>query len=111
MRASPCFDQDVFVNAVGGVRIAEPAADLAVTLAVVLELCATGRCRAASWCSARSGSPARCGPRRAARSGSEAAKLGFTHAIVPTANRPRQPIAGLEVVAVDRLVDAVDYLR
>ena len=33
-----CFDQDVFLNAVGGVRIAEPGADLAVTLAVVSSL-------------------------------------------------------------------------
>jgi DNA repair protein RadA/Sms len=41
----------------------------------------------------------------------EAAKLGFTHAIVPSANRPRQPIAGLEVIAVNRLVEAVDYLK
>jgi DNA repair protein RadA/Sms len=41
----------------------------------------------------------------------EAAKLGFTHAIVPAANKPRQPIAGLQVIAVERLVEAVDYLR
>ena len=40
----------------------------------------------------------------------EAAKLGFTHAIVPSANKPRQPIEGLTVVSVDRLVEAVDYL-
>jgi putative ABC transport system permease protein len=33
-----CFDQDVFVNAVGGVKIAEPAADLAVLLAIVSSL-------------------------------------------------------------------------
>jgi DNA repair protein RadA/Sms len=41
----------------------------------------------------------------------EAAKLGFTRAIVPTANRPRQPIDGLEIVAVDRLADAIDYCK
>jgi DNA repair protein RadA/Sms len=41
----------------------------------------------------------------------EAAKLGFTHAIIPTGNKSKQPIAGLEVVAVDRLVEAVDYLK
>ena len=41
----------------------------------------------------------------------EAAKLGFTHAIVPAANRPKQAIAGLTVIAVDRLVEAVDYLK
>ena len=41
----------------------------------------------------------------------EAAKLGFTHAIVPAANRPKQPIPGLEVIGVERLADAVDRLR
>jgi DNA repair protein RadA/Sms len=41
----------------------------------------------------------------------EAAKLGFTHAIVPSANKPRTPIPGLEVIAVDRVTQAVDYLR
>jgi DNA repair protein RadA/Sms len=38
----------------------------------------------------------------------EAAKLGFTHAIVPKANRPRHDIEGMTVVAVDRLADAID---
>ena len=41
----------------------------------------------------------------------EAAKLGFTRAIVPAANKPRQAIAGMEVIAVERLQDAVAYLR
>jgi len=41
----------------------------------------------------------------------EAAKLGFTHAIIPAGNKPKQPIAGLQVVAVDRLAEAVDYLK
>jgi DNA repair protein RadA/Sms len=63
-----CMDQDVFVNAVGGVRISEPAADLAVLLAIQ-QSCAARRCRAASSPSAKSAWPARCGPRRAARSG------------------------------------------
>jgi DNA repair protein RadA/Sms len=40
----------------------------------------------------------------------EAAKLGFTHAIVPRGNKPKQKIEGLEIVAVERLVEAVDYL-
>jgi DNA repair protein RadA/Sms len=40
----------------------------------------------------------------------EAAKLGFTHAIIPAANKPKQKIEGLEVVAVDRVVEAVEYL-
>jgi DNA repair protein RadA/Sms len=41
----------------------------------------------------------------------EAAKLGFSVAIIPKANAPRQPIEGLEVWAVDRLQDALDRLR
>lgn len=41
----------------------------------------------------------------------EAAKLGFTRAIVPTANKPRQEIEGLKVLAVDRLDQAVEYCR
>ena len=41
----------------------------------------------------------------------EAAKLGFTQAIIPTANQPRQPIDGIEIIAVDRLAEAVARLR
>jgi DNA repair protein RadA/Sms len=41
----------------------------------------------------------------------EAAKLGFTHAIIPKANAPRQKIAGIEIFAVDRVEDAVERLR
>ena len=64
-----CGDQDVFVNAVGGVRIPEPAADLAVLLAIVSS-CATSRCRRSWWCSAKSDSRAKSVPRRAARNAS-----------------------------------------
>ena len=105
-----CFDQDVFLNAVGGVRIAEPGADLAVTLAVVSSL----RNRPLPAKHVVFGEVGLAGEVRPVQRGQErlkeAAKLGFTHAIVPAANKPRQPIAGLEVVAVDRLVEAVDYL-
>ena len=41
----------------------------------------------------------------------EAAKLGFTHAIIPEANKPKQPIAGIEIIAVDRLSEAVDAIQ
>ena len=61
-----CFDQDVFVNAVGGVKITEPAADLAVLLAMV-SACATSRCRRNWWCSAKWGWPAKCARCSAAR--------------------------------------------
>jgi DNA repair protein RadA/Sms len=106
-----CFDQDVFLNAVGGVRIAEPGADLAVTLAVVSSL----RDRALPAKHVVFGEVGLAGEVRPVQRGQErlkeAAKLGFTHAIVPAANRPRQAIAGLEVVAVERLVEAVDYCK
>ena len=41
----------------------------------------------------------------------EAAKLGFTHAIVPKANKPRQRIEALEIFAVKRVEQAVEYCR
>src|SRR6478736_2121536 len=106
-----CYDQDIFVNAVGGVRIVEPGADLAVTLAIVSSL----RSRALPEKHVVFGEVGLAGEVRPVQRGQErlreAAKLGFTHAIVPAANRPKQPIAGLEIIAVDRVVEAVDYLK
>jgi len=106
-----CFDQDVFVNAVGGVKIDEPAADLAVLLAIVSSLKNTPL-------------PAKlvvfgevglAGEVRPVQRGQErlreAAKLGFTQALIPHANRPRQPIAGIEVMAVRRVEEAVVRVR
>jgi DNA repair protein RadA/Sms len=106
-----CYDQDIFVNAVGGVRIAEPGADLAVMLAVVSSL----RDRPLPAKHAVFGEVGLAGEVRPVQRGQErlreAAKLGFTHAIVPLANKPRAPIEGLEVIAVDRVTEAVDYLK
>ncbi len=106
-----CFDQDVFLNAVGGVRIVEPGADLAVTLAVVSSL----RNRPLPAKHVVFGEVGLAGEVRPVQRGQErlreAAKLGFTHAIVPSANKPRQAVPGLTIVAVDRLVEAVDYLK
>jgi DNA repair protein RadA/Sms len=102
------FDQDVFLNAVGGVRIAEPGADLAVTLAIVSSL----RNRPLPPKHAVFGEVGLAGEVRPVQRGQErlreAAKLGFTHAIVPAANRPRSPIEGIEVIGVERLSEAVD---
>ncbi|QJR11680.1 DNA repair protein RadA [Usitatibacter rugosus] len=106
-----CFDQDVFVNAVGGVRIAEPGADLAVTLAIASSL----RNKPLPDRHVVFGEVGLAGEVRPVQRGQErlkeAAKLGFTHAIIPAANKPRQPIAGLEIITVERLVEAVDYVR
>ena len=41
----------------------------------------------------------------------EAAKLGFTQAIIPAANKPRQKIEGIEIIAVERVADALAQFR
>jgi DNA repair protein RadA/Sms len=106
-----CFDQDVFVNAVGGVKIAEPAADLAVLLAIVSSL----RNQPLPAKLIVFGEVGLAGEIRPAPRGQErlkeAAKLGFTHALIPEANRPKQAIAGLTVIAVRRVEQAVERLR
>jgi DNA repair protein RadA/Sms len=106
-----CYDQDVFVNAVGGVRIAEPAADLAVLLAIVSSL----GDRPLPSHLAVFGEVGLSGEVRPAPRGQdrlrEAAKLGFTQAIVPKANLPKQKIEGLEIIAVDRVRDAIGRFR
>ncbi|MEZ5613863.1 MAG: DNA repair protein RadA [Rhodocyclaceae bacterium] len=106
-----CFDQDVFVNAVGGVRINEPAADLAVLLAIVSSL----RNRPLPQKLVAFGEIGLAGEIRPAPRGQErlkeAAKLGFTHALIPKANAPKQPIRGIEVIALERVEQAVDKLR
>ena len=106
-----CFDQDVFVNAVGGVKISEPAADLAVLLAIVSSL----RSRALPRELAVFGEVGLAGEIRPAPRGQErlkeAAKLGFTVAIVPKANAPKQAIGGMRVIAVDRIEEAIDRVR
>jgi DNA repair protein RadA/Sms len=106
-----CYDQDVFVNAVGGVRIAEPAADLAVLMAVVSSL----KDRPLPRKLVVFGEVGLAGEVRPVQRGQErlreAAKLGFTHALIPHANRPRQAIAGLAVFPVRRIEEAVTRFR
>ena len=41
----------------------------------------------------------------------EAAKLGFTHAIIPKGNKPKQKIEGMEIIAVERVEQAVEAMR
>ncbi len=103
-------DQDVFVNVVGGVKVLETSADLALLLAIVSsfrdqtlpqELVVFGEVGLA-------------GEIRPVPSGQErlveAAKHGFRRAIVPRANVPRQPPPGMEVVGVTRLAEALEAL-
>jgi DNA repair protein RadA/Sms len=105
------WEQDVFVNAVGGVRIGEPAADLAICLAVVSsfadkpipsKVLAFGEVGLAGEVR-----PAARGQERLR----EAAKLGFERALLPKANLPKTKIAGLETLAVERIDQAVRLLR
>ena len=103
-------DQDVFVNVVGGVKVTETAADLAVVLAVVSsfrdrplpdglivfgEIGLSGELR-----------PVPNGQERL----NEAAKHGFKQAIIPAANKPKQPFDGLEVRAVQRLSEVLEAI-
>jgi DNA repair protein RadA/Sms len=105
------YDQDVFVNAVGGVRISEPAADLAVLLAISSSL--RGRPLPRGFIAF--GEVGLAGEVRPAPRGQErlkeAAKLGFSIAVVPKANAPKTPPEGLSVVAVERVSEAIDWAR
>ncbi|MEP7103018.1 MAG: DNA repair protein RadA [Burkholderiales bacterium] len=104
-------DQDVFVNAVGGVRISEPAADLAVMLAIQSSL----RGKALPRGFIAFGEVGLAGEVRPAPRGQErlkeAAKLGFSVAIVPKANAPKKAIEGLTIHAVERIEQAIDVAR
>ena len=102
------FDQDVFVNAVGGVKISETAADLAILAAI----CSSWRNRPLERGLVVFGEVGLAGEIRPAARGQErlreAAKLGFSKALIPRANMPRQPVEGLEIIPVDRLSDALE---
>jgi len=101
------YDQDVFVNAVGGVRISEPAADLAVVLAILSSL----KNRALPAGLAVFGEIGLTGEIRPSPRGQErlreAVKLGFGKVIAPRANAPRRGIEGLEVIPADRIEEAL----
>ncbi|HEX2012243.1 MAG TPA: DNA repair protein RadA [Roseateles sp.] len=105
------MDQDVFVNAVGGVRIGEPAADLAVLLSIQSSL--RGRPLPKGFIAF--GEVGLAGEVRPAPRGQErlkeAAKLGFSVAVVPKANAPKKAIEGLSVHAVERIEEAMDLVR
>ncbi|MEX2365745.1 MAG: magnesium chelatase domain-containing protein, partial [Pseudohongiellaceae bacterium] len=103
-------DQDVFVNVVGGVRVTETSADLALILAIVSSF----RDRALPQDLVVFGEVGLAGEIRPVPSGQErlreAAKHGFTRAIVPKANKPKTEIPGMKVAAVSRLSEAIDAL-
>jgi len=102
---------DVFVNAVGGVRIIEPAADLAILLAVHSSL--TARPLPAK--TLVFGEVGLAGEIRPVQRGQErireAAKLGFRQVLIPNLNKPRQPIENVKIMGVDRVDQALALLR
>ncbi len=105
------YDQDVFVNAVGGVRITETATDLPVLLAILSSL----RNKPLPKGLFAFGEVGLAGEVRPAPRGQErlreAAKLGFSVALIPKHNAPKQPIEGLEIKAVSRLDEVLDLIR
>ncbi|MAD47609.1 MAG: DNA repair protein RadA [Oceanospirillaceae bacterium] len=103
-------DQDVYINVVGGVKVSETSADLALLLAALSsfrdqplpkelivfgEVGLSGEIR-----------PVPSGQERI----KEAAKHGFTRAIVPKANMPRQEIPGMKIIGVDKLQQALESI-
>ncbi len=110
-----CMDQDVFVNAVGGVRISEPAADLAVLLSITSSL--RGKPLPKGFFAF--GEVGLAGEVRPAPRGQErlkeAAKLGFSVAVVPKANLPKnlksKDFEGLTIHPVERVEQAMEVVR
>jgi DNA repair protein RadA/Sms len=101
------YDQDVFANVVGGVRVTETGADLALVLALMSSL----RSRNLPQDLVVFGEVGLAGEIRPVPNGQErlmeAAKHGFKRALVPRANAPRKDIKGLQVIAVTRLDEAL----
>ncbi len=102
-------DQDVFVNVVGGVRVNETAADLAVLLAVLSSF----RDRTVPNDLIVFGEVGLAGEIRPVPNGQqrlrEAAKLGFKRALIPASNAPRSAVEGLEITAVSRYTEALEW--
>lgn len=105
------FDQDVFINAVGGVKITEPAADLAVLLAIHSSM----RSRPLPRGLVVFGEVGLAGEIRPAPRGQErlreAAKLGFSIEMIPKANMPKQKIEGMTILPVERIDEAFSKMR
>lgn len=103
-------DQDVFVNVVGGVKVLETSADLALLLAVVSSF----RDRALAQDLMTFGEVGLSGEIRPVPNGQErireAAKHGFKRAIVPKANVPKEGVPGMDVIGVNTLVEALDAI-
>ena len=104
------FDQDVFVNVVGGIKVSETASDLVVMLAIVSSL--RDKVIPSKWIAF--GEVGLTGEVRPVYNSmerlSEAQKQGFEVAIIPKGNAPKKPIKGMKVVIVGYLYQAIQYL-
>ena len=102
------YNQDVFVNVVGGIRVSETSADLALIMAIASSL----KNRPLARDLVIFGEVGLAGEIRPVPGGmerlKEAVKHGFKQAIIPKANAPRDTIAGLEVIAVQKLSEALE---
>jgi DNA repair protein RadA/Sms len=103
-------DQDVFINVVGGIRVVETSADLALLLSVVSSF----RDKALPNDLIVFGEVGLSGEIRPVPNGQErireAAKHGFTRAIVPKGNKPKDSVQGMKIITVDRLSEALDAI-
>ena len=104
------FDQDVFINVVGGIKVSETASDLVVMLAIVSSL--RDKVIPSKWIAF--GEVGLTGEVRPVYNSmerlSEAQKQGFEIAIIPKGNAPKKPIKGMKVVTVGYLYQAIQYL-
>lgn len=107
----PTYNQDVFINVVGGVRITETAIDLALLLAVLSSI----RNRPLTPGLAVFGEVGLAGEIRPVQSGQEriraAIKHGFKKIIIPKANAPKKPLSEIEIIAVKNLTEALQAVR
>jgi len=105
------YDQDVFINVAGGVRITETAADLAIVTATMSSLTD----RPAGRDLVVFGEIGLAGEVRPVQRGQdrirEAAKLGFKRVLIPAANRPKNVDVAIEVIAVKRVAEALEILK
>lgn len=105
------YDQDVFINVAGGVRITETAADLAIVAATMSSLTD----RPAGRDLVVFGEIGLAGEVRPVQRGQdrirEAAKLGFKRVLIPAANRPKNVDVGIEVIAVKRVAEVLEILK
>ena len=105
-----CFDQDVYVNAVGGLKITEPSADLSILLSIISSI----KSKSLPDGLVAFGEIGLSGEIRPCSRGfdriKEAAKLGFTQAIIPKANLPKQKIPNIKLTGIRQIRDVLDFL-